>query len=372
MRDKITRNIEFYKDDIPRLQEFASQRNQLFEEFVSDMIHQKLIPLLEHHYNEHLSGSIGEQVLHGLSYTSLSKTKFSPRLHDTFTTQCGHGQHIHGHTRNLFPSFLATRNLLRLLTENASETIPYKEFVRNTLDVAQKLKAHLIQDEKFAGEFGLYERGLTDGLPWIALEEMLPKERRGFSRSTKTTTEQRINWAKNWFTQYHLNARPHSKKLGILLQLDLVHTEFNGGELQITLTQRGFDLALIGPNPLLDIHTSPLKLNELTHPLSADEKRAYFEAIMDCNHEEFQRVKQILEFIKEHETQEDGVSRSAISNAIQEGYIENFSDSDNRNYIENELSGMLSRLWDMDLVTDFKTKKTGVQSGRIRKYVVNN
>lgn len=366
MRDKtVTRCIDFTKEDIQRLNKLALERNEILEDYLAEMIPKYLIPLLESEILSHQSDELTPDELNRISHNHLysevdgwNKSKKNYQLID-------YGELINGHTSKFLPIVVGVRALLSILLQEDVEAVPYTQYRHETFVTAAKLKKSLIMAE--AGDYGFFERGLTDGLPWIAYEDGL-SSRGGYSRKTSTPLSTRIDRSKNWFHQYYLNANPNSRKPGIMRILNLVKVSGNGKSAQITLTSLGKELALAGKNPIIDIGLCDrLPGDRISTSLSEKEREILIHCLIKHCKKETNRMKSLLAFI-DHETKDsgDGISRNDILGAVRAGQIQHFGANDNFHTSNKELSGLLGRLWDLGLVKHYTDLR---RPSRIKRYV---
>lgn len=360
---KVSRSIEFSIEDAKRLERLAQNREQLFEEYVSEMIPIYLIPMLESEFLTFKTEEITVDEIHALTKRSLVENLKFETEPPLISSSIDKRLHLNGHTRKLFPFIVILRCLLVLMNQQSTQYVPYDRYRTFVFETAKKLKKHLASHPDYVGADGFYERGFLDGLPWIPYEDGLD---RGYSRSTNTSIAERMRRSENWFHQYYSKANPKAKNPGLLLQLNLVHVHGTGNAAQITLTNAGRELAIGFENPLLDRtmdeRTGPKFIEA---PLSHDEKRLFAGFIaIEATHEAI-RMKNVLRFIADN-AHGEGVSRTQIQQAIEENEIQEFSRYGNRNTINKELSGLLGRLWDMGLVSD---QLNLLRYSRVKRYI---
>ena len=371
MGDKIrTRGIDFNADSIKRLTKLADQRGQVFEDYVSEMIERFLIEILEDEQSNFDTEELTDGELENLSKNRLKQLyelKDSSSVPEVDEDEIFR---INGHTRSFFPLIVIVRSLMQVIIRTGKSYIPYSDYRSEIFDIATRLKKSLIMAE-IGPLSGFYERGLIDSLPWIPYEEGLSGERKGNSRRTNSSITDRVKRSETWFHQYYSNARLRTKNPGILLMLGLVHVRINEGITEITLTQAGIKLALIGDNPILDQYLEQkIPASNIKNTLSEDEQAMLIERIQLRCAEEAKRMYSVLEFIdKNYIKYGEGVSRKEIELAIYDGIILNFSNYQNKHSMNMGLSGILGRLSDLGLVTD-GTYLT--RPGRIKRYKVTN
>ena len=76
----------------------------------------------------------------------------------------------------------------------------------------------------------------------------------------------------------------------------------------------------------------------------------------------------LLSYVKNAQGSE-GVSRTAILDAVLDGHIDGFTDSANRNSINKDLSGLLGRVWELGLLGQAEDLR---RHSRVKRYVVTS
>ena len=366
MRDKtVTRCIDFTKEDIQRLNKLALERNEILEDYLGAMIPKYLLPLLESEFLSHQSEELTSEELTKFTHDYLQaeiKLWRGVSGNNQFTD---YGELLNGHTSKIFPALVAVRVLMKMLLMSDTVSVPYQQYRDEAFLMATKLKKSLIMAE--IGDHGFFERGLTDGLPWIAYEEGL-SSRGGYSRRTDTPIGKRIARSERWFHQYYLNANPNGRKPGVMRILNLVEVTGKGKSAHITLTSLGKELALAGKNPLIDIGLcDKLSGDNIPTALSRKEREIIIRCLTQHCEKETSRMQSVLSFIESSaKSRLDGVSRNEILDAVRSDKIRHFSSGDNYHTSNTELSGVLGRMWDLGLVKNYTdlTRPT-----RIKRYV---
>ena len=363
MRDKtVSRTINFSIQDINRLDQLALQRNMIFEEYLAKMIPSRLIPLLESEQLTHEAEELTGEELQYLTRDSLQNLGIeyaeAPREFDA---------PLNGHIRKIFPFIVALRCLTLLLARQNTLFVAYDLYREFTYNTAKKLKKHLIMRPDLGGPEGYYERGYLDGLPWIPSEDSLQG---GYSRTTNTTTSERVRRSESWFHQYYSKANPGAKNSGLLLQLGLVHVVGRLGHgAQIGITAAGAKFAFKFDNPVLDLVVGGKSAPEtIDAPISSDERSSFCESIFYRCPIEYRRIYSLLSYVKDVQGTE-GVNRSRILDAVMHGYIDGFDDSANRNSTNKDLSGLLGRVWELGLLGQAQDLR---RHSRVKRYVVTD
>lgn len=363
MRDKtVSRTINFSIQDINRLDQLALQRNMIFEEYLAKMIPLRLIPLLEGEQLTHEAEELTGEEVEQLTKDSLQNLPI----------ECTEGRGefdapLNGHIRKLFPFVVALRCLTLLLAGQNTNFVPYDLYREYTYHTAKKLKKYLIMRPDLGGPDGYYERGYLDGLPWIPFEDSL---RGGYSRTTNTTTSERVRRSESWFHQYYSKANPHAKNPGLLLQLGLVYVDGRLGHgARIGITTAGAKFAFKFDNPILDLVVSGKSAPEtIDAPISSDESSFFRESMYYRSPTEYLRMHSLLSYVKNAQGSE-GVSRTAILDAVLDGHIDGFAGSANRNSINKDLSGLLGRVWELGLLGQAEDLR---RHSRVKRYVVTS
>ena len=362
----IQRAIHFSDSDLRKLDELAKDNGQFFEDYVAEMIQSKLMPLLEKQtdemrmeidkwtkrdWNTFFTGDKMDEVDHSVEET-----------HGPFE-----GKWLSGHTIRFLPLVMSVRVLLSLSHERGQPYVPYDEFISRAYDVGFKFKHHLIDVEE--GKDGFYERGFTDGLPWSAID--LELSHRGSSaRKTNTPIAHREKRGKEAFNQYYPSVKPDSTYPGTLVLLGLVHQKSETSssrrisDRSVALTKQGYDLAMLGDNPLLDDYQQGAPANRINNSLSAREQRMILKAITDNCPLETERMTDILSILQNNDNATPnsrywGLGRKAIFEEIRTFEIESFTDTRSSQTLNKELSAILSRMQDLGLISQGAEYVTG-------------
>ena len=258
------------------------------------------------------------------------------------------------HTNRMFPFVLAMRRLLAELQSREVDSIPYPEFVDIVQQTASSFKHYLIGTEAFDGPDGLYERGFTQGLPWIEYEDHL-RNRHGWSRKSNTPTERRRTFALNHFRSNYLLVNPASANPGALVFMGLVGAmdapgvSMNSRNRHVGLTLRGFHLAVASPNPLIDQLDSLTGTKRVKATLSEKEQSLMKGAILEFLPKEVTRMEAVARIVKELEHSGHPVRRSMVYKDYlsQGGFDEGYKSETSRSMA---FSALLFRMHDLGLL----------------------
>jgi hypothetical protein len=352
------RQIYFSQSDLRKLEDLARDNGQFFEDYVAAMIHSKLMPLLEKQTDE----------------ARAEIEKWTDRDWDTFSiggmmddvnhsVEQTHGAYpgkwVSAHTTRFLPLVMSLRVLLSLSRERHQPYVPYDLFISKAYDVGLKFKHHLIGVEE--GEDGFFERGFTDGLPWSAIELELP-HRGSKSRKTNTPIADREKRGQENFHQYYTSVKPDSTYPGVLVLLGLVHLKSETSssrrisDRSVALTKQGYDLAMLGDNPLLDGYQQGTPPNRINNSLSVGEQRMILKAIADHCPLEAERMTDILAILQNNDNATPnsrywGLQRSYILEEIRDFEFKSFPDTGSPQTLNKELSAILSRMQDLGLIS---------------------
>jgi len=327
---------------------------QIFEDYVSKIIHSKLLPLLEKQ-TEEVRTEIEKWTESDWKIFSLANK--NDRM--SHSVHLDHGVHeqnwLNGHTNHLLPLVMSLRVLLSLSRDRGQPYVPYDEFISRTYDVGLKFKTHLIEVQE--GKDGFFERGLTNGLPWSANELEL-SNRGGSSRKTNTPIAYREKRSKEQFHQYYTSVKPDSKYPGILVLLGLVHLDAESGsawrirDRTVALTERGYKLAMYGNNPLLDDYRNKTPAFEIQSTLSEHEQYLILNAINEHCPLEARRMWDILTILHNGEGKAmiRGFRRRYLLEQIKMNDYESFEHTRSEQTLNKELSAILSRMQNLGLI----------------------
>lgn len=360
------RTIYFSDSDVRKLDDLARSNGQIFEDYVANMIHSKLMPLLEKQ-NEEVRVNLEEWTpndWHIFDADVLDKD-FNYSVEGSYSSYLLN--RISSHTTRLLPVILSLRVLLSLSRQRNATYIPYDEFISEVYNIGQKFKLHLIKKEE--GNYGFFERGMTDGLPWSAYEvELL--HRGGNSRITKTPLTDRIKRSEKWFHQHYTKVKPGSRSPGILALLGLVQMKYENDQSwsrsnrKLALTKIGFELASSGNNPILDGTRKGLNASEVKSTLSEKEQHILLHLIDDHCPMERERILAVLRVMLANNDDFRGLERKAILDQIIGEGDKAFADNKAPNTLNKEFSSLMSRMVDLGLIIEGE----GYVSGKAKFY----
>ena len=261
------------------------------------------------------------------------------------------------HTSRMFPFVLAVKRLLAELQSREADSIPYPEFVDIVQQTASSFKHYLIGTEAFDGPDGLYERGFTQGLPWIEYEDHL-RNRHGWSRKSNTPLERRRTFALNHFRSNYLLVNPASANPGALVLMGLVGTmdvpgvSMKSRNRHVGLTNRGFHLAVASPNPLIDELDSRTGIKRVKTTLSEKEQSIMRGAIGEFLPKELARMESITRIVKQLEQLVHPVRRSMVyQDYVSEGGFDEGYKSENSRSMA--FSALLTRMRDLGMLVPY-------------------
>ena len=350
------RMIHFSDADIDKLEDLAKEKGERIEDYVANMIHSKLIPLLEKQTEEVRTEIERWTDRDWNTFFIGGKVNITDHSVENYH-RINHRNWLNGHTNHFFPLVMSLRVLLSLSRKRNQPYVQYDEFISEAFDVGLKFKHHLIEVEK--GEDGLFERGLTNGLPWCAYELEL-SHRGGTSRRTNTPIAYREKRSKEKFHQYYTSVKPESIYPGVLVLLGLVDLDAESGsawrisDRSVALTKRGYELAMSGDNPLLD-SLPDMPAAEIKSALSAQEQNMIMGAITKHCPIEAKRMRDVLGILEVNDTSTQdsrhwGLGRSSIFEEIRENKLESFEETRSDQTLNKELSSLLSRMQDLGLI----------------------
>jgi hypothetical protein len=348
------RMIHFSDADIDKLADLAKEKGERIEDYVANMIHSKLIPLLEKQ-TEEIRIDIED-------WTEKDWHMFDTEMLDkgsNHSVEGGYSRYllnrINPHTTRLLPLILSLRVLLSLSHQRNTTYIPYDEFISEVYNIGLKFKLYLIKNEE--GDNGFFERGMTDGLPWSAYEvELL--HRGGNSRITNTPLTDRIKRSEKWFHQHYTKVKPSSRSPGILALLGLVQMKYENDQSwsrsnrELALTKIGFELASSGNNPILDGTRGGLHANEVKSTLSEKEQHILLHLIDEHCPMEMERIMAVLRILLSNSHDFRGLERKAILNYIVLEGDKAFADNKSPNTLNKEFSSLMSRMADLGLIIE--------------------
>ena len=360
------RTIYFSDSDVRKLDDLARSNGQIFEDYVANMIHSKLMPLLEKQ-NEEVRINLEE-------WTPKDWHIFDAEMLDKDSNHFVENRYsgyllnrINPHTTRLLPLILSLRVLLHLSHQRNATYIPYDEFISEVYNIGLKFKLYLIKKEE--GDNGFFERGMTDGLPWSAYEvELL--HRGGNSRITKTPLMDRIKRSEKWFHQHYTKVKPGSGSPGILALLGLVQMKYENDQSwsrsnrKLALTKIGFELASSGNNPILDGIRKDLNASEVKSTLSEKEQHILLHLIDDHCPMEMERILAVLRVLLANNDDFRGLERKAILDQIIDEGDKAFADNKSPNTLNKEFSSLMSRMVDLGLIIEGE----GYVSGKAKFY----
>lgn len=268
------------------------------------------------------------------------------------------------HTNRMFPFVLAVRRLLAELQYREVDSIPYPEFVDIVQQTASSFKHYLIGTEAFDGPDGLYERGFTQGLPWIEYENHL-NSRYGWARQSKTPPERRRNLALNHFRSNYLLVNPVARNpgplvlLGLMGAVDVPGIDIRSRNRHIGLTEKGFKLAIAGRNPLIDNLALGENARLVKSTLCSQEKHLLSNLIAKQMPKEHERASKITCIIERY-------GRPMARGEIRSLYLENRPTDGNYSHVGTknmDFSALLSRMRDLGMIVPLYGP-----NGRIRTY----
>lgn len=366
----ITRTIHFTEESVRLIEELASQEGRIFEPYLAEKIERVLIPTLQATGQQNKLDMMGDDEWEWLSRDNLMSTALDFGFDESASHPMEERAHLAPQTTNFFPLLLATRVLLRLHQETGRPSISYGEYLHRVYKVAKRLKSRLIGDPKFEGEFGLYERGFTDGLPWTPIEDQMG-HRPSSTRSTKSPFAVKLSNGKQKFESNYVGLRPGAIQPGPLIALDLVKVGGWDEHKSVTLTKQGFALATAADNPILDGLPQGMPLEDIENPLHADECIMFETIIKERLRFEWNRMKFIQTTIMDKIDLRTGpdaeqfVIRKALEDAVRHEDQTWWSRYGTWNSVNMDLSGVLSRMKALGVVHD-PTKP--IQGARLRKY----
>ena len=368
----ISRTIHFTEETVRLIEELASQEGRIFEPYLAEKIERVLIPTLQATGQQNKLDMMEDGEWEWLSRDNL----MSPTPDFGFEESTFHSMeeraHLSPHTTNFFPLLLAARVLLRMHREADRPFIPYGEYLHRVYKVAKRLKSRLIGDPRFEGEFGLYERGFTDGLPWTPIEDQMG-HRPSSTRSTKSPFAVKLSNGKQKFESNYVGIRPRAKQPGPLIALGLVEADGSHEFMRVALTKQGFALATAADNPILDGLLQGMPLERINNPLHADECTMFETIIKERLRFEWNRMKFIQTTIMDtidlrtRADAEQFVPRKTLEDAVRHEDQTWWSRYGAWNSVNGDLSGVLSRLKALGVVHD-PTKR--IQGARLRRYGV--
>jgi len=360
------RTIDFSESDIRKLEDLARFNGQIFEDYVANMIHSKLMPLLEKQ-NQEIRVNLEEWTpkdWHIFDAEMLDKD-FNYSVEGSYSSYLLN--RINSHTTRLLPLILSLRVLLSLSRQRNATYIPYDEFISEVYNIGLKFKLHLIKKEE--GNYGFFERGMTDGLPWSAYEvELL--HRGGNSRITNTPLTDRIKRSEKWFHQHYTKVKPGSRSPGILALLGLVQMKYENDQSwsrsnrELALTKIGFELASSGNNPILDGIRKGLNANEAKSTLSEKEQHILLHQIEEHCTMEMERIVAVLRILLANNHDFRGLERKTILDHIVGEEDKAFADNKSPNTLNKEFSSLMSRMVDLGLIVEVD----GYVSGKAKFY----
>ena len=366
----ISRTILFTEETVRLIEELASQEGRIFEPYLAEKIERVLIPTLQATGQQNKLDMMEDEEWKWLSRANLMSSPLDFGFEESTIHSMEERAHLAPQTTNFFPLLLATRVLLRLHQETSRRHIPYGEYLHRVYKVAKRLKSRLIGDVKFEGDFGLYERGHTDGLPWTPIEDQMG-HRPSSSRSTKSPVAVKLSNGKQKFESNYVGIRPGAKQPGPLLALGLVDVGGWDERKHVQLTKEGFALATAADNPILDGLPQGMPLEGIENPLHADECTMFEILIKERLRFEWNRMKFIQMTIMDKIDLRTGadaeqyVLRKALEDAVRHKEHNWWSRYGTWNSVNMDLSGVLSRMKALGVVHD-PTKR--IQGARLRKY----
>ena len=340
------------------LRKLAEEKDLDFIEYVQEVFNSKLMPLLEKQtdearveiekwterdWNTFFTGGMIDEVNHSVEQT-----------HGKYP-----GKWVNGHTNHFLPLIMSLRVLLSLSRERGQPYVPYDEFISRAYDTGLKFKHHLIEIEE--GKDGFYERGFTGGFPWSSIELKLT-HRGSTVRRTNTPIAIREKRGQEAFNQYYTSVKPDSTYPGFLVLLGLVHLKSETSsswrirDRSVALTKQGYELAMLGSNPLLDAYHQGTPSHRIKNTLSTKEQHMILNAIVDNCPLEAERMSDILTILQNNDSSTSdsrywGLGRSAIFEEIRTFEIESFTDTRSPQTLNKELSAILSRMQDLGLIS---------------------
>ena len=352
------RQIYFLHSDLTKLEDLARENGQIFEDYVAAMIHSKLMPLLEKQTDE-AKAEIEKWTKRDWNTFSIDGM-IDDVNHSVEQTYGKYSKNwLNGHTTRFLPLVMSVRVLLSLSRERGQPYVPYDEFISRAYDVGLKFKHHLIDVEE--GKHGFYERGFTEGLPWSAIE--LELSHRGSKvRKTNTPIADREKRGQENFHQYYTSVKPDSLYPGALVLLGLVHLKSETSssrrisDRSVALTEQGYELAMLGDNPLLDDYREGAPPNKINNSLSVVEQRMILKAIADHCPLEAERMTNILAILQNNDNATPnsrywGLGRRAIFEEIRDYESKSFAGTRSPQTLNKELSAIISRMQDLGLIS---------------------
>jgi len=368
----ISRTIHFSEESIRLIEELASQEGRIFEPYLAEKIERVLIPTLQAAGQQNKLDMMDDDELKWLSRNNLMPHGLDFGFDESSSYSVEERAHLAPQTTNLFPLLLATRVLLRLHQETGRPFIPYGEYLHRAYKVAKRLKSRLIGDPVFEGDYGLYERGFTDGLPWTPIEDQMG-HRPSTTRSTKSPVAVKLSNGRKKFESNYVGIRPNAKQPGPLFLLGLVEVNGWDGQKSIRLSKDGFNLATAAENPILDGLLDGVPLEDIETPLHPDECAFFETLIKERLSFEWNRMKFIQTTIMDKVDlrtsagAEQHVLRKDLEDAVGHEDQTWWSRYGTWNSANMDLSGVLSRMRTLGVVYD-PTKR--VQGARLRRYGV--
>jgi len=352
------RMIHFSDADIDKLEDLAKEKGERIEDYVANMIHSKLIPLLEKQ-TEEVRTEIKRWTDRDWN-TFFIGGKVNIPDHSVEQTHGKYpGKWVNGHTNHFLPLIMSLRVLLSLSRERGQPYVPYDEFISRAYDVGLKFKHHLIEMEE--GKDGFYERGFTGGFPWSSIE--LELSHRGSTvRKTNTPIASREKRGQEAFNQYYTSVKPDSTYPGVLVLLGLVHLKSETSsswrirDRSVALTKQGYELVMLGSNPLLDAYHQGTPSHRIKNTLSTKEQHMILNAIADNCPLEAERISDILAILQNNDSATSdsrywGLGRRAIFEEISKFEFKSFTDTRSPQTLNKELSAILSRMQDLGLIS---------------------
>ena len=316
----IKRTLEWTIDTDQTLQTYADQFGEQVEEFTARLIQERLLSMLEEDPGLSVTQSITMEELKAISYETLIQHPKNDVAVEVDTSSLGswHTEWpaTHGLT-NFFPILLNARVLMSLATQQGSPWVAYDLYVKKAYEIGKKLKKHLIVDELYKGEHGLYERGLTDGLPWIPYEDQMEGRRRT-SRRTQTRHSIRLQRSYDSYHRRYSSAKTGGSSPGAMVQLGMVIRKGKNSTMRrcpeyIALTGEGYEFALQSYNPIIDkvVARAPPKLIKTS--MSSDERQYVIELLKKHMPLEWGKIQAVLQ----HIPAEGVVPRSVILTGVE-------------------------------------------------------
>ena len=349
----IKRTLEWTIDTDQTLQTYADQFGEQVEEFTARLIQERLLSMLEEDPGLSVTQSITMEELKAISYETLIQHPKNDVAVEADTSSLGSWRTewpaTHGLT-NFFPILLNARVLMSLATQQGSPWVAYDLYVKKAYEIGKKLKKHLIVDELYKGEHGLYERGLTDGLPWIPYEDQMEGRRRT-SRRTQTRHSIRLQRSYDSFHHLYSSAKMSGRSPGAMVQLGLVTGKGRSSTMRrcpeyIALTGEGYGFALQSYNPIIDKVVAKAPPELIKSSMSTDEQQYVIELLKHHMPLEWENIENVLQQIPV----EAIVPRSVIL-AEEERRREKIGMATSNRYgASMALSRILARMVDLGLV----------------------